>query len=125
MTDSAPLSEISAVNIVLFEISGRTFGADLKSVASIGRSQNHAPTLLGEAQSKHRGLAFWSEGGSVDYLSIDHFHGVHRVPFQELRRIPSLVRCGRGVLGIWLRPHSIVILVELHLLHVALKGHHV
>lgn len=107
------------VDIVLFEIAGVRYGADL---AQVRRVDTHDPTEsvgfpFGQPSVGHRTLVFSPATGEERRLVIDAVLGVKRVPVAELRRMPSAVAAPPMSIGAWVSEGELVLLVDLHALN--------
>lgn len=104
-----------AVDLVLFEIAGTPFAADLTQVRRIdhlgeGDSFGHP---LGVPRRQARTLVFAGAAGAERRLAVDAVLGVRTVPVAELRRMPPAVAAPRPSIGAWLDQDSTVLLVDL------------
>lgn len=103
------------VQIVLFEIGGTRYGADMTQVRRIGRATDFESVgvPLGRPASGHRALVFAPHGGSEICLPIDGVLDVQSVPRDALRRLPLAVGSSPWVIGAWLDRGQTVLLVDL------------
>jgi len=106
---------LETVDIVLFEIGGAHYGADLTQVRRIdhlgsGDSFGHP---LGTPRQQARTLVFANAEGYERRLAVDAVLGVRTVPVTELRRMPPAVAAPRTSIGAWLDKDSTVLLVDL------------
>ncbi|MEW6432458.1 MAG: Frizzy aggregation protein FrzB [Myxococcota bacterium] len=104
-----------AVDVVLFEIAGVRFGADLAQVRRVDLDE---PTEsvgypLGRPRDGRRALVFQPEDGPECRLAIDAVLGVRKIPVTELRRLPRAVAAPPMSLGAWLDGDDAVLLVDL------------
>jgi chemotaxis signal transduction protein len=103
------------VQIVLFEIAGTRYGADMTQVRRIGRATDHdsvgAP--LGRPLGGQRALVFGTAGGAEICLPIDSVLGVQSVRRDDLRRLPAAAGASPFVIGAWLDRDQTVLLVDL------------
>lgn len=107
------------VDVVLFEIAGVRYGADL---AQVRRVDHDDPTEsvgfpLGRPVDGKRALVFVPEAHTECRLAIDAVLGVRRVPVAELRRLPPAVAAPPMSIGAWLDGKDTVLLVDLHALN--------
>lgn len=109
---SAPVE----VDLVVFEVGGSRYAADLTQVSRIDAPDKF--TSVGEPLGRpHRGrraLVFHDREGREFRLHVDEVHGVHRVAREALRRLPVAVPASGCALGAWLDGEATVILVDLH-----------
>ncbi|MBL8917639.1 MAG: Frizzy aggregation protein FrzB [Myxococcaceae bacterium] len=103
------------VQIVLFEIGGTRYGADMTQVRRIGRATDleSVGVPLGSPSSGQRALIFAVPGGGEVCLPIDGVLGVHPVPRDALRRLPLAVGLSPFIIGAWLDRDQTVLLVDL------------
>lgn len=102
------------IDLVIFEISGVRYGADLTQVRRIGKS-NEVESVgrpLGRAEEGHRALVFTPDGQREVALIIDRLLGVESVLLEDLRRMP-LAAPSPFVIGAWLDRGQPVLLVDL------------
>ena len=104
-----------AVDVVLFEIAGVRYGADL---AQVRRVDVDEPTEsvgfpLGRPHEGRRALVFHPEDSPECRLAIDAVLGVRKIPVSELRRLPPAVAAPPMSLGAWLDGTEAVLLVDL------------
>ena len=109
MTDAPEL-----IDLVLFEIAGTRYGADLTQVRRIDRVEplETVPAMLGEAAGR-RALVFVAADGVERKLAIDQVYGVRAVPVSELRRLPPVAKATPLSVGAWLDGDDTVLLVDL------------
>lgn len=107
-------AEDDAIEIVLFEVSGTRYGADMTQVRRIGRADEtrSVGAPLGPPTSGRRALIFGA-AGAEHALRVDEIHGVRSVPRAELRRLPPAAGPSPLVLGAWLDRDVAVLLVDL------------
>lgn len=103
------------VDLVLFEIDGVRFGADLAQVRRVDRDDptESVGTPLGQPRLGHRALVFQRPEGREARLAVDALLGVHRVPLEQLRRLPPTVAAPALSLGAWLDGDRAILLVDL------------
>jgi chemotaxis signal transduction protein len=104
------------VDVVLFEIAGVRYGADLVQVRRVDHDD---PTEsighpLGRPHDGRRALVFQGDAHTECRLAIDAVLGVRRVPVNELRRLPTAVAAPPLSIGAWLDGRDTVLLVDLH-----------
>jgi chemotaxis signal transduction protein len=112
------VSAVEAVDIVVFDIAGTRYGADLSQVRRIDHDE-FAPDIgpvLGQPRAGLRTLVFQAEGGEEKRLSVDEVVGVERVPVGQLRRLPRAAAAPGYSIGAWLDGDKAVVLVDLHAL---------
>jgi chemotaxis signal transduction protein len=108
-----------AVDVVLFEIAGVRYGADLTQVRRVDLDD---PTEsvgfpLGRPAVGRRALVFGGEGHTECRLAVDAVLGVKKILVSELRRMPRTVAAPAMTLGAWLDGRGTVLLVDLHALN--------
>lgn len=112
MTAPAP-----TIDLVLFEISGVRYAADLTQVRRIGSPEEEQSVghPLGTPSTGHRALVF-SHHETEAQLAIDVVLGVHTVPLDDLRRLPMAVPASSGLtIGAWVTEGSqTVLIIDLH-----------
>lgn len=107
------------VDLVVFEIAGTRYGADLGHVRRIDSDaeQEDVSTNVGELLGRpligHRGLVFATLSGPVQRLSVDTIMGVRRVSVSDLRRVPSAIEGTPFAMGFWLDGDEVVVLIDL------------
>ena len=104
------------IDLVIFEVGGVRYGADLGQVRRIDLDE---PTEtvgqpLGKPTTGHRALVFETGHGHERRLAVDQVHGVSRVPLGSLRRMPPAVKAAPYSIGAWLDGDATVLLVDLH-----------
>ena len=109
----APAAE--NVDLVLFELGGVRYGADLSQVVRLdffdAKTSVGAP--LGSARAGNKALVIDAGDGRDWCLAIDTLHGVRSVPVEQLRRLPQVARGGAISIGAWLDGDQAVLLVDL------------
>jgi len=110
-----PQVEEESINLVIFELAGTRYAADLSQVIRLdffdAASSVGAP--LGPAQTGTRALMIDAQDGRDWCLAIDVLHGVRSVPLEQLRRLPPLAQAGAMSIGAWLDGKQAVLLVDL------------
>jgi chemotaxis signal transduction protein len=103
------------VDLVVFEIAGHRYAADMTQVRRIDRLEADASvgTPLGPPVEGRRALVFVPTGDRELHLAIDAIHGVQSVAVDQLRRLPPAVGPSPFILGAWLDRDSAVLLVDL------------
>lgn len=107
------------VDLVLFEIGGTRYAADLSQVrridsdAELEGPEGDVGALLGAPQRGHRGLVFVGGPTGDLRLSVDSIFGVRRVPVAQLRRVPTVMDGLPFAMGFWLDGETAVLLVDL------------
>jgi chemotaxis signal transduction protein len=110
VSDAAP----ELVDILLFEVGDRLYGADATQVLRISRRSEGSPDvdLLGPLKEGTRALVVRGPDGELE-LPVDGVRGVHRTPVAELRRRPATARCDPSAVGFWLDGDTPVVLIDL------------
>lgn len=108
-----------AVDVVLFEIAGVRYGADL---AQVRRVDLDDPTEsigfpLGRPAEGRRALVFVAEHLTECRLAVDAVLGVQKIPLAQLRRLPKAVAAPPLSIGAWVDGKDTVLLVDLHALN--------
>ncbi|MEW5739720.1 MAG: Frizzy aggregation protein FrzB [Myxococcota bacterium] len=108
-----------AVDVVLFEIAGVRYGADLTQVRRVDLDD---PTEsvgfpLGRPSDGRRALVFSGDEQTECRLAVDSVLGVLKIPVTQLRRMPRTVAAPSLSLGAWLDGRDTVLLVDLHALN--------
>lgn len=103
------------VDVVVFEIDGVRYGADLTQVIRLHAlgGQSCVPSALGTPRTGGRALVIRDAEGGELLLEVDALHGVERVPVDSLRRLPGAAAAGALPIGAWLNGDSVVLLVDL------------
>ncbi|MBE2250924.1 MAG: chemotaxis protein CheW [Myxococcus sp.] len=111
---SEPVVEV--VEIVLFDIAGTRYGADMTQVRRIGRHDEteSVGAPLGKPTEGRRALIFMTSGHVEVALAIDGVLGVQSIPRDELRRLPPAAGASPFIIGAWLDRDQPVLLVDLH-----------
>lgn len=106
---------VATVEIVLFDIGGNRYGADMTQVRRIGRADEHdsVGTPLGAPTSGRRALIFSPNEGQEVCLPIDGVLGVQTVRLDDLRRLPPAAGRTPFIIGAWLDRDQTVLLVDL------------
>ncbi|MBI5546840.1 MAG: hypothetical protein HY901_23400 [Deltaproteobacteria bacterium] len=105
------------VELVVFEAGGRRWAADAWDVLRVDRRQAELPTAWVTAATGRRALIVGLGGGEVQ-VPIDRLVGFERVGEGALRPLPPFTRglAGPQVIGAWLAPSEIVLLIDLQAL---------
>jgi chemotaxis signal transduction protein len=108
-------TELQMIDLVIFEVAGIRYGADLTQVRRI---DIHEPTEsvgqpLGPPDTGHRSLVFEIDRGRERRLTVDQVMGVSRVPLTSLRRMPPAVKAAPFSIGAWLDGDATVLLIDL------------
>jgi len=116
---------LAVVDIVIFDIAGTRYGADLTQVRRIDHDE-FAPDIgpvLGQPKHGLRTLVFLpDDGGEEKRLTVDEVVGVERVPLERLRRLPQAAKAPTYTIGAWLDGDKTVVLVDLQALDVQQSG---
>ncbi|MBL9037556.1 MAG: chemotaxis protein CheW [Archangium sp.] len=106
-----------SIDLVLFDVAGAKFGADLAQVARIDNP--HSLTLvrsqLGTPRQGHRAIVFTASNGDEVGVPVDVVRGVAAVPLAELRRLPASASTPFAI-GAWVKGDKTVLLIDLHAL---------
>ncbi|MFO0596284.1 MAG: Frizzy aggregation protein FrzB [Myxococcaceae bacterium] len=107
--------EISDVDLVVFEVAGCRYAADLGQVRRVDLNDptESVGPLLGQPLTGARALVFSAGEGVERRLVVDRVVGVTRVPVTSLRRMPSAVHGAKYSIGAWLEGDTTVLLVDL------------
>ena len=103
------------IDLVIFEIAGTRYGADLGQVRRIDIDE---PTEsigqpLGKPDRGGRALVFEVDHGHERRLAVDNVLGVSRVLITSLRRMPPAVNAAKFSIGAWLDGDAPVLLIDL------------
>ncbi|MBX7101850.1 MAG: Frizzy aggregation protein FrzB [Myxococcaceae bacterium] len=103
------------VELVVFEIDGARYGADLTQVDHLERSrpEDLAAAPLGKLRTGERALVIRSADGLPRRLAVDALLGVESVNVNMLRRLPAVASSGALPIGAWLDGETTVLLVDL------------
>lgn len=103
------------IELVVFEIDGARYGADLTQVDHLehSRPEDVAAAPLGKLKSGERALVIRSADGLSRRLAVDALLGVESVNVNTLRRLPAVAASGALPIGAWLDGESTVLLVDL------------
>ncbi|PZR17321.1 MAG: Frizzy aggregation protein FrzB [Archangium gephyra] len=109
------MDTVAYVDLVLFEVAGIRYAADLGQVRRIDIDE---PTEsighpLGPPARGNRALVFSVADHAERRLAIDQVLGVSRVPLTDLRRMPVAVHAAPFNIGAWLDGEQTVLLVDL------------
>jgi chemotaxis signal transduction protein len=115
---------MSSIDLVLFEVGGVRYGAELRQVRRVDLPQ---PDLdvgapLGPCLSGRRALVFEVEAGERS-VRVDEVLGVRRVETLDLRRLPAAVAASPMSLGAWLDGDRPIVLIDLHALPTVFPAH--
>ena len=104
-----------AIDLVVFELGGVRYGADLSQVVRLDfyNSAHSVGAPLGPPRDGGKALVIDAGDGRDWCLAIDTLHGVRSVPVENLRRLPAVARGGSISIGAWLDGDSAVLLVDL------------
>ncbi len=108
---------IERVDLVLFEIAGTLYGADMTQVRRIARITDAVSVgaPLGPPTQGHRSLVFGRPGERREYqLPIDAVLRVESAHRDDLRRLPPGAGPSSFIIGAWLLDDQPVLLVDLH-----------
>lgn len=105
----------AAVDVVLFEIGGVRYGADLAQVrrVDIDDPSESVGFPLGRPHDGRRALVFRPDDAPECRLAIDAVLGVRKIPVADLRRLPPAVAAPPMSMGAWLDGNEAVLLVDL------------
>ena len=112
------------VDLVLFEIAGVRYAADLTQVSRVDRPGG-PPSVgapLGAPHLARRALVFSSPEGHETRLDVDAVLGVRSVGSDELRRLPPMVRAPALALGALIEAEEAILLIDLHALSLSPRG---
>jgi chemotaxis signal transduction protein len=114
--DGGSKGDLTSVEIVLFEINGTRYGADMSQVRRIDRfdSQESVGAPLGVPRVGKRALIFNPSGHREHHLAIDSTSGVQRISSDALRRLPNAVQAAPFILGAYLDQDVAILLIDLH-----------
>jgi chemotaxis signal transduction protein len=106
---------VETVEIVLFDIGGTRYGADMTQVSRIAKPDDgdSVGVPLGTPFEGRRAIVFTSTGTHEVALIIDGVLGVRTVPRGELRRLPLAAGPSPYIIGAWLDRDQTVLLVDL------------
>ena len=105
-----------AIELVIFEVGGSRYGADLTQVVRIDRKEPESSVgqPLGPPDQGSRSLVFRGGDGEEHRLAIDALLGVRSVRLAELRRLPQAAQVSSNIpIGAWLDGERTVLLVDL------------
>jgi chemotaxis signal transduction protein len=108
------MSGIEAVDLVVFDVGGTRYAADLGQVRRVDVADfaESVGQPLGRPLRGGRSLVFAVSEGERR-LTVDQVHGVSRVPLQHLRRMPTAVNAPKYSIGAWLDGEATVLLIDL------------
>lgn len=103
------------VSLVIFDIGGARFAADLAQVIRLDFFDAACSVgyPLGPPRDGSKCLMIDAQDGHEWCLAIDTLHGVRSVPIEHLRRLPPLAQGGKVSIGAWLDGKEAVLLVDL------------
>ena len=103
------------INLVVFELAGTRYAADLSQVVRFDffDASCSVGTPLGAPKSSSKCLMIDAQDGRDWCLAIDALHGVRSVPLEQLRRLPAVAQGGAISIGAWLDGKEAVLLVDL------------
>lgn len=106
---------VEGIDLVLFEIAGSRYAADLTQIRRIDVDDptESVGAPLGKPATGRRALVFSGNGGLELRLPVDKVMGVERVPVDALRRMPPAAQAPKATIGAWLRGDETVLLVDL------------
>lgn len=110
--------QVEAIDLVLFDVAGVEFAADLLQVRRIDSPDpdESVGEPLGHPHQGHRALVFAAQGQSERRLAVDKVLGVRRVPTHNLRRMPRVVAAPPMSIGAWVEGEKTIMLIDLHAL---------
>ena len=115
MIETAVEVEEECINLVIFDLGGVRYGADLSDVIKLDfydpSCSVGAP--LGSPRLGDRCLMIDAQDGKRWCLAVDTLHGVRSVPVAQLRRLPAIAHGGEMSIGTWLDGDEAVLLVDL------------
>lgn len=103
------------VDLVLFEAGGRRWAADAFSVLRVDHVRPEVRTAYVAASSGYRALVV-RDGADEVQVPIDALLGFERAPARDLRPLPHYARpplTSAAVVGAWLGPVEMVLLIDL------------
>ena len=102
------------VDLVVFELGGRTWAADALDLVRVG--SDGGPARTGTAKGR-RSLVVRDAEEEIQ-VPIDRLRGFERVPVSALRPMPAFARslASPALVGAWLAPEEIVLLIDLQAL---------
>jgi chemotaxis signal transduction protein len=105
------MSEAATVNLLLFQVGARRFGADAAEVKRVERSRPGDGRLatLGALSAGERALVFEAEGNE-QRLQVDAVLGLALVELEALRRIPQSAAPRPYAVGLWLDEDPVLLL---------------
>lgn len=103
------------IDLVIFDIGGIRYGADLGQVRRIDLDEpsQSVGQPLGKPNTGGRALVFQATVGSERRLAVDSVLGVSRVPLTSLRRMPPAVNAAPFSIGAWLDGDTTILLIDL------------
>jgi chemotaxis signal transduction protein len=114
---SEATASVETVEVLLFRVGDRRYGADAHQVLGVGRSK-HGDVFgldgLGPLREGGRALLFEGEPGKAHGLVVDVVEGVKRLPCNDLRRVPELAGVEPYTVGLWLDGSNVVFLIDLN-----------
>lgn len=112
---SALAEEPEELNLVIFELAGTRYAADLSQVVRLDfyDASCSVGAPLGPPRQGSKCLIIDAQDGRDWCLAIDTLHGVRSVPLEQLRRLPAIASFGAISIGAWLDGKDAVLLVDL------------
>lgn len=109
------MNAVTHVDLVIFEVAGIRYAADLSQVRRIDIDEPNESIgqPLGPPARGNRALVFAMADLAERRLAIDQVLGVSRVPLTDLRRMPLAVHAAPFSIGAWLDGEDTVLLVDL------------
>ncbi len=103
------------IRLVLFELGGVRYAADLSQVIRLDfyEASCSVGAPLGPPRLGLKCLMIDAQDGRDWCLAIDTLHGVRSVPVEQLRRLPAVAHGGSISIGAWLDGQEAVLLVDL------------
>ena len=109
------------VDLVLFEVGGRRWAADAFDVVRVDRRAGDDAAAAARAtgsSATRRTLVVRDPEGAEALILIDRLLGFERVPASALHALPPFAQrlASPAVLGAWLSPQEMVLLIDLQAL---------
>jgi hypothetical protein len=111
---SEPAAVPGWVDLLLFEVGERVYGADATQVLRIDHRRPDAlpARFLGPLTTGDRALVVQGSDGEAQ-IPVDVVRGVRRTPVVELRRRPHPAWGDPSAIGFWLDGETPVVLIDL------------